>query len=80
MPSLDSGRPRSELSQAGFKVAFATPPRSQRQLWKQIVDGPGYRNVEDWASSAMFFKGPSMFQFRTGHETFFNIVNLNIQA
>ena len=44
---------------------------------RNIVDGPGYRNVDLGIFRDIRLKGRSMFQFRVEATNVFNIVNLN---
>src|SRR5207253_5718665 len=65
-PELDHGRPRDELIEEWFNVAaFANPALGTNgSSGRNIIDGPGYRNVDLGVFRDVRLKGRSMVQFR----------------
>ncbi len=78
-PELDHGRPIEQLIEGWFNVAaFAVPAvGTDGNSGRNIIDGPGYRNVDLGIFRDIPLKGRSMFQFRIEATNVFNIVNLN---
>jgi hypothetical protein len=77
-PNLDSGRPREELIEAWFNVAaFAQPAIGQDgSAARNLIEGPGYRNVDLGIFRDIRLPGRTMFQFRLEATNVLNIVNL----
>jgi hypothetical protein len=77
-PELDHGRPRAELIERWFNVdAFANPALGTNgSSRRNILDGPGYRNVDLGIFRDVHLKGRSTFQFRVEATNVFNLVNL----
>jgi hypothetical protein len=78
-PALDHGRPRDQLIEAWFNVAaFALPAAGTNgNSGRNIIDGPGYRNVDLGVFRDVRLPGHAMFQFRLEATNVLNIVNLN---
>jgi hypothetical protein len=78
-PRLDSGRPREELIEGWFNVAaFAQPTiGTDGSAGRNIVVGPGYRNVDMGLFRDLRFGGDLMLQLRAEATNVFNVVNLN---
>ena len=78
-PELDHGRPIEQVIESWFNVAaFAVPAvGTDGSSGRNIIDGPGYRNVDLGIFRDIPLKGRSMFQFRVEATNVFNIVNLN---
>ena len=78
-PELDHGRPIDQLIEGWFNVgAFAVPAvGTDGNSGRNIIDGPGVRNVDLGIFRDIPLKGRSMFQFRLEATNVFNIVNLN---
>jgi hypothetical protein len=78
-PELDHGRPIEELIEGWFNTAaFAVPAvGTDGNSGRNIIDGPGYRNVDLGIFRDIPLKGRSMFQFRLEATNVFNIINLN---
>ncbi len=78
-PTLDSGRPREELIEGWFNVAaFAQPALgTDGTAGRNIVEGPGYRNVDLGLYRDLRLGGDRMLQLRAEATNVFNIVNLN---
>lgn len=78
-PELDHGRARDELIEGWFNVnAFALPALGTNgSSGRNILDGPGYRNVDLGVFRDVPLAGRSSFQFRIEATNIFNIVNLN---
>jgi hypothetical protein len=78
-PELDHGRPIEQLIEAWFNTAaFAVPAvGTDGSSGRNIIDGPGYRNVDFGVFRDVPLKGRSMFQFRVEATNLFNIVNLS---
>jgi hypothetical protein len=78
-PKIDHGRPREELIEGWFNVAaFALPALGTNgSAGRNILDGPGYRNVDLGIFRDVPLSGRSTFQFRIEATNIFNIVNLN---
>ena len=77
-PELDHGRPMEQVIENWFNVAaFAVPAvGTDGSSGRNIIDGPGYRNVDLGIFRDIPLKGRSMFQFRVEATNVFNIVNL----
>ena len=77
-PKLDSGRPREELIEQWFNTAaFAQPAIGlDGTAGRNIVEGPGYTNVDLGVFRDIPLGGRTMFQFRLETTNVFNIVNL----
>ncbi len=78
-PALDHGRPRDQLIEAWFNVAaFALPAAGTNgNSGRNIIDGPGYKNVDLGLFRDVRLPGHAMFQFRLEATNVLNIVNLN---
>jgi hypothetical protein len=78
-PELDHGRPIEQLIEGWFNTAaFAVPAiGTDGNSGRNIIDGPGYRNVDLGIFRDVPLKGRSMFQFRIEATNVFNIVNLS---
>jgi hypothetical protein len=78
-PELDHGRPIEQLIEGWFNTAaFAVPVvGTDGNSGRNIIDGPGYRNVDLGIFRDIPLGGRSMFQFRLEATNVFNIVNLN---
>jgi hypothetical protein len=78
-PVLDSGRPREELIEGWFNVsAFAQPATgADGTAGRNIVEGPGYRNVDLGLFRDIALGGRFMLQLRGEATNVFNIVNLS---
>jgi hypothetical protein len=77
-PKLDSGRPRDELIEQWFNTAAFTQPAIgfDGTAGRNIVDGPGYRNVDLGLFRDLPVTGRTVVQFRIEATNVFNIVNL----
>ena len=77
-PKLDSGRPRDEVIEAWFNTAaFAQPAIGlDGTAGRNIVEGPGYRNVDLGVFRDIRLSGRTMFQFRVETTNVLNTVNL----
>ena len=77
-PTLDSGRPREELIEQWFDTtAFAQPAIGlDGTAGRNIVEGPGYRNVDLGVFRDIRFGGRTTVQFRVEATNVLNIVNL----
>ena len=73
-----SGRPRDELIENWFNVAaFALPAAGTNgNSGRNIVVGPGYRNIDLGVFRDVRLGGTSMLQFRLEATNVFNFVNL----
>jgi hypothetical protein len=78
-PELNSSRPRDELIENWFNVAaFALPaPGTNGNSGRNILVGPGYRNVDLGVFRDVRLGGTSTLQFRLEATNVFNMVNLN---
>jgi hypothetical protein len=78
-PELDHGRPIEELIEGWFNVAaFAVPAiGTDGSSGRNILDGPGIRNVDLGIFRDVPLGGRSMFQFRLEATNVFSIINLN---
>lgn len=78
-PTLPSGRPREEAIENWFDVAaFAQPAvGTDGTAGRNIVEGPGYRNVDMGLFRDIRFGGDLMLQLRAEATNVFNIVNLS---
>jgi hypothetical protein len=78
-PELDHSRPIEQVIEGWFNVAaFAVPAvGTDGNSGRNIIDGPGIRNVDLGIFRDVPLKGRSMFQFRIEATNVFNIVNLN---
>lgn len=76
---LDHGRARGELIEGWFNTtAFALPaPGSNGSAGRNIVDGPGYRNVDMGLFRDFPLRGRTVLQFRAEGTNVLNIVNLS---
>ena len=77
-PELDSGRPREELIEGWFNTAaFALPAvGTDGTAGRNIIDGPGFRNVDLGLFRTSASAGAFMLQLRAEATNVFNIVNL----
>ena len=77
-PKLDSGRPREELIEQWFNTAaFAQPAIGlDGTAGRNIVEGPGYRNVDLGVFRDIRMGGRTQLQFRIEATNVLNIVNL----
>jgi hypothetical protein len=77
-PVLDSGRPRDELVAQWFnRAAFAQPVLgTDGTAGRNILDGPGYRNVDLGLFRDIHLGGPMTLQVRLEATNVFNVVNL----
>ena len=77
-PELDHGRPTEELIEGWFNVAaFAVPAvGTDGNSGRNIIDGPGIRNVDLGIFRDIPLKGRTVFQFRLEATNVFNLVNL----
>jgi carboxypeptidase family protein len=78
-PSVDHGQARDVLIEGWFNTAaFAQPALGTNgNSGRNIIDGPGYRNVDLGLFRDVRVKGRSAVQFRLEATNVFNIVNLN---
>jgi hypothetical protein len=78
-PELDHGRPIDQVIEGWFNVAaFAVPAvGTDGNSGRNIIDGPGVRNVDLGIFRDIPLKGRSMFQFRLEATNVFNIINLS---
>jgi hypothetical protein len=78
-PTLDSGRPREELIEGWFDVAAFTQPAigADGTSGRNIVEGPGYRNVDLGLFRDIRFGGDLVLQLRAESTNVLNFVNLN---
>jgi outer membrane receptor protein involved in Fe transport len=78
-PKLDSGRPREELIENWFNTAaFALPALgTDGSAGRNIIDGPGYRNVDLGLFRDIKLPRGTMLQLRAEATNAFNIVNLS---
>jgi hypothetical protein len=78
-PELDHGRPIDQLIDGWFNTAaFAVPAvGTDGSSGRNIIDGPGSKNVDLGIFRDVPLKGRSMFQFRIEATNVFNIVNLS---
>src|SRR5262249_13314044 len=78
-PELDHGRAQSELIEGWFNVAaFANPALGTNgSSGRNIIDGPGYKNVDLGIFRDTPLKGRPMFQFRVEATNVLNFVNLS---
>ncbi len=78
-PTLDSGRPREELIEGWFNVAaFAQPALgTDGNSGRNIVEGPGYRNVDLGLFRDIGLGSRFMLQLRAESTNVLNIVNLS---
>jgi hypothetical protein len=78
-PELDHGRPTDEVIERWFNVAAFTVPAvgTDGTSGRNIIEGPGYRNIDLGIFRDVPLKGRSMFQFRIEATNVFNFVNLN---
>lgn len=78
-PKLDSSRPREQLIEGWFNTAaFAQPALgADGSAGRNIVEGPGYRNVDLGLFRDIRLGGSLMLQLRAEATNVFNIVNLS---
>jgi len=78
-PELSHGRPIDQLIEGWFNVnAFALPALgADGSSGRNIVDGPGYRDVDLGLFRDVPLHGRSMFQFRVEATNVFNFINLS---
>ena len=78
-PELDHSRPRGELIEGWFNTAaFAVPTLgTDGSGGRNIIDGPGYRNVDLGLFRDFTLRGRTMLQFRAEATNVLNIVNLS---
>jgi hypothetical protein len=78
-PKLDSGRPRAELIEQWFNTAVFSQPAigADGTAGRNIIDGPGLRNVDLGIFRDIRLVGQSRLQVRLEATNVFNIVNLN---
>jgi len=77
-PVLDSGRSRDQLIAQWFnRSAFAQPALgTDGNAGRNILNGPGYRNVDLGVFRDIHLGGPAMLQVRLEATNLFNFVNL----
>jgi hypothetical protein len=77
-PTLDSGRARSDLVAQWFnRDAFAQPALgTDGNAGRNILDGPGYKNVDLGVFRDIRLGGPMLLQLRMEMTNLFNFVNL----
>jgi len=77
-PKLDSGRPRDELIEQWFNTAAFVQPAIglDGTSGRNIIDGPGYRNVDLGVFRDIRLVGRTVFQFRLEATNVLNLVNL----
>ncbi len=77
-PVLDSGRSRTDLVTQWFnRAAFAQPALgTDGNAGRNILDGPGYRNVDLGVFRDIRLGGPMLLQLRVEMTNLFNFVNL----
>jgi hypothetical protein len=77
-PELDHGRPIDQLIEGWFNTAAFVAPAvgTDGNSGRNILDGPGVRNVDLGFFRDIPLKGRSMFQFRLEATNVFNIINL----
>jgi Carboxypeptidase regulatory-like domain len=77
-PELDHDRPTEQLIEGWFNVAaFAVPAvGTDGNSGRNIIDGPGIRNVDLGIFRDIPLKGRTVFQFRLEATNVFNLVNL----
>lgn len=77
-PELDHDRPTEQLIEGWFNVAaFAVPAvGTDGNSGRNIIDGPGIRNVDLGIFRDVPLKGRTVFQFRLEATNVFNLVNL----
>jgi len=77
-PELDHDRPTEQLIEGWFNVAaFAIPAvGTDGNSGRNIIDGPGIRNVDLGIFRNVPLKGRTVFQFRLEATNVFNLVNL----
>jgi hypothetical protein len=78
-PELDSGRPRDELIEQWFNTtAFAQPAvGTDATAGRNIVDGPGFRNIDLGLFRDIQLGGRMALQLRAEATNVFSIVNLS---
>jgi hypothetical protein len=78
-PTLDSGRPREEAIEEWFnRAAFALPAvGTDGSGGRNIVEGPGLKNVDFGLFRDVPLGGRAMLQLRLEATNMFNFVNLN---
>jgi hypothetical protein len=78
-PKLDPGRPREELIENWFNIAVFSQPAigADGTARRNIIDGPGIRNVDLGIFRDMRLVGQTRLQVRVEATNVFNIVNLN---
>ena len=78
-PELDRSRPRGELIEGWFNTAaFAVPALGTNgTAGRNIMDGPGYRNLDLGLFRDIHLRGRTMLQFRAEATNVLNIVNLS---
>lgn len=78
-PSVDHSQSRDVLIEGWFNVAaFAQPALGTNgNSGRNIIDGPGYRNMDLGLFRDVRLKGRAMFQFRLEATNVLNIVNLS---
>jgi hypothetical protein len=78
-PKLSSDRPRDELIEEWFsRAAFAQPALgTDGSAGRNIIEGPGYRNVDLGVFKDVPLGGGTMFQFRLEATNVLNFVNLS---
>ena len=77
-PKLDASRPREELIENWFNIAVFSNPAigADGTAGRNIIDGPGIRNVDLGLYRDVRLIGPTRLQFRVEATNVFNIVNL----
>ena len=77
-PKLDAGRRREELIENWFNTAVFSLPAigADGTARRNIIDGPGIRNVDLGVFRDMRLLGPTRLQVRVEATNVFNIVNL----
>jgi hypothetical protein len=77
-PTLDSGRPRDEAIEQWFNTAAFVQPAIglDGTAGRNIVEGPGYRNIDLGLFRDVSLAGRTVVQFRIEATNVFNIVNL----
>ena len=81
-PKLDTGRPREELIEQWFNTAVFSNPAigADGTAGRNIIDGPGIRNVDLGLFRDLRLFGPTRLQLRVEATNVFNIVNLRTPA
>jgi len=78
-PELDHSRPRGELIEGWFNTAaFAVPAiGTNGTAGRNLIDGPGYRNLDLGLFRDIPLRGRTTLQFRAEATNVLNIVNLS---